>query len=210
MGLITGYLAGSIPFAWFLVKLFKGVDIRQYGTRTVSATMVGVLVSKPAAVLVGILDILKALVPVWIFYRTYSSFFVAHLCGVGALLGHCWPIWLGFHGGRGVSVILGTLTILFPPGTIYLLSTLGIGRIFKIGGTAVLFALLTIPLLAVVLRQPLSTVLFCLIILFVTVVKRIEANREPLPETGKDAVLLRRIFLDRDIKNYKTWITRRL
>ncbi|MEO0026336.1 MAG: glycerol-3-phosphate acyltransferase [candidate division WOR-3 bacterium] len=64
-GFITGYLLGSIPFAWIAVWLFKRIDMRNYGTRTVSATMVGVLISKPIAAVIGCLDILKGLIPVY-------------------------------------------------------------------------------------------------------------------------------------------------
>ncbi len=208
IGFITGYLAGAVPFAWIIVKWLKGVDIRFYGSRTVSGTMVGVLVSRPAAVLVGILDILKALVPVWFGYRLMPTEPVAMTIGAGAFLGHCWPVWLGFHGGRGVSIILGTLAVVFPWGSLFILLVLGIGKLLRAGGILVLIALAALPVVAIMFHKPPGVIWLCLVFFLLTVVKRLEANREPLPPKDKGKVLLRRLFLDRDIKDHHRWLHR--
>ncbi len=214
----TGYLSGSIPFSWLVVRVVRGIDMRGYGSRTVSGTMVGVLVSRPMAVLVGILDILKALVPVWVGYLVSGDAVLAMVVGLGAFLGHCWPVWLGFQGGRGVSVILGSLAVIFPPGAIGLLVALGMGRIFSAGAVAVFIFLAILPVLAIVFppgwRLAAATTStkaltgFCLVLFLLTAVKRLEANREPLPDHGKGRVLLRRLFLDRDIADCYRWLHR--
>lgn len=207
-GLVTGYLFGSISFSWILVRLIKGIDMRHCGSRTVSGTMVGVLVSKPAAVLVGILDIIKALIPVWVGFRLKPNSFLSCAIGTGALIGHCWPFWLGFHGGRGVSTILGSLAVVFPYGALYILFALAIGKLLHAGAITVLIALATLPFLAEALHTPAAVIYFCATIFIITVIKRLEANREPLPKKNKGSTLLRRLFLDRDIKDYRVWLSR--
>jgi len=209
-GLIVGYLFGSVPFSWIAAKLVKGIDIRNYGSGTVSATMIGILISKPLAVLVGCLDVFKALIPVSISRREFTGInIVVYAVGIGVLLGHNWPIWLNFHGGRGVSVILGSLIILFPIGAVYLLLALGLGKIFKAGAIFVLLALGSMPLLVYLFKKPPTVGWFTLAIFLICMIKRIEANREPLPARDKKGVILRRIFLDRDTEDYYFWIHRR-
>ncbi|MGB9741802.1 MAG: glycerol-3-phosphate acyltransferase [candidate division WOR-3 bacterium] len=208
LGLIIGYVCGSIPFSWIAVRLTKGVDIREYGSGTVSATMVGILVSKPLAVLVGCLDILKVIIPVYLIRRLAPDYGFACAAGIGALLGHNWSVWLSFHGGRGVSTILGSLAVLFPVGAIYLLFALGLGKVVKAGAITVILALSTMPLLVLLLKKPFPLVLFTLLVFLLCLIKRIEANREPLPQRNKKTVILRRILLDRDIQDYHYWLHR--
>jgi len=210
LGFLGGYLCGSVPFSYILVRLIKGIDMRNYGTRTVSGSMVGFLVSKPAAALVGILDILKALLPVYFGYQLIPDTVLTMAIGLGAIIGHCWPFWLRFQGGRGVSPILGTLTFLFPYGALYILFGLGLGKLLNAGAICVLFTLGTMPLLAAIFHKPPALILFTAVIFIIVVVKRLEANREPLPEKGRGAVLLRRLFLDRDIQDYHTWVNRQI
>ncbi len=204
----VGYLAGSIPFSWILVRLTRKIDMRLYGSRTVSGSMVGVLVSKPAAVLVGILDILKAFLPVYLASKLFPESFLPMVVGLGAFIGHNWPVWLGFQGGRGVSVILGTALALFPWGVLWILLALGLGKVFNLGGVLVLISLATMPGLASLFHQPQPEVILFFLFFILTVIKRLEANREPLPGKGKKTVLLRRLLLDRDIKDPKAWLHR--
>ncbi len=183
--------------------------MRHFGSRTVSGTMVGFLVSKPAAVLVGILDILKAFVPVFVGRVLLPNSPLPLLIAIGAFLGHTWPVWLGFQGGRGVSVILGSLLPIFPIGTLWILIALGLGKILRAGAIMVLIFLALLPVLASLFHKPTEVTVFCLLLFLLTVVKRLEANREPLPAKGKFTVLMRRLLLDRDITDYQAWISRR-
>jgi len=210
LAFLVGYFFGSIPFSWLLVRAWRGIDMRKYGSGTVSGTMVGVLVSKPAAVLVGILDILKALVPVFIGKVFAPASFLPLLIGIGAFIGHTWPVWLGFQGGRGVSVLLGSLIPLFPMGTLWILIALGLGKVLRAGAIMVLIFLAFLPVLSFVFRKPTEVTIFCAILFLLTVIKRLEANQEPLPQKGKIVVLFRRLLLDRDILDYQRWLSRRL
>lgn len=183
--------------------------MRHYGSRTVSGTMVGFLVSKPTAVLVGILDILKALVPVFVSTVLLPNSPFPLLIGIGAFVGHTWPVWLGFHGGRGVSVILGSLFPIFPIGTLWILIALGLGKILRAGAIMVFIFLALLPGLAFLFHKPTEVTVFGLLLFLLTVIKRLEANREPLPAKGKFTVLMRRLLLDRDINDYQAWISRK-
>lgn len=209
LGLLAGYSLGAMPFSWILVRMCRGIDMRYYGSRTVSGTMVGVLVSKPAAVLVGVLDILKALIPIYIGRLLMTDSSLPEAIGVGAFLGHTWPVWLGFQGGRGVSVIVGSLVPVFPLGTLVILVALGMGKIFRAGAIMVLISLALLPVLAFSLHQPAPVTNFCFFLFLLTVIKRLEANREPLPKRGKLLVLVRRLLLDRDITDYQKWFSRK-
>lgn len=209
-GLACGYLCGSLPFSWLLVRFVKGIDMRFYGSRTVSGSMVGILVSKPAGALAGILDILKALLPVWLAQHFFPATLLPITVGVGAFLGHSWPVWLRFQGGRGVSVIMGTLLVLFPFGPLWILLALAIGKIIRAGGILVLISLGTMPFLAALFNRPREIIFLTFLFFLLTIIKRLEANREPLPKEGKGKVILRRIFLDRDIADHHAWLHRKM
>jgi len=210
LGAVVGYLFGSLPFSWWVVRATRSIDMRHYGSRTVSAALVGVLVSKPAAALVGLLDIAKGFVPVAIGYRLMpDNPLLAGTIGLAALLGHCWPVWLGFHGGRGISVTIGTLLVLFPWGVLWILLAIGLGQLARAGAIFVLVSLGTLPVLAALSRRPAGVVIICALFFLVVIAKRLEANREPLPPKGKGVVLLRRLLLDRDIKEWSAWFGRR-
>ncbi|MEO0080361.1 MAG: glycerol-3-phosphate acyltransferase [candidate division WOR-3 bacterium] len=208
LGALVGYLFGSLPFAYWVVKSRRRVDLRQFGSRTVSASMVGVLVSKPVAALVGILDIIKAAVPVAVAYRLMPGSLLPGIVGVGAFLGHTWPVWLGFVGGRGISVVIGTLLVIFPLGALLIVLMVGLGYLLRAGAVCVLAGVGLVPIMAGLLHRPAEVVLVTLVLFLLVIAKRLEANREPLPRSGKRAVLVRRLLLDRDIPDWGKWLAR--
>ncbi len=100
---LLGYLCGSIPTAYVVGKWLKGIDLREYGSGTVSSSMVWVHVAHWVGPLVGIFDILKAAFPAWLGMKLGSGPAVATIAGLAAVIGHNWPIFLHFTGGRGIS-----------------------------------------------------------------------------------------------------------
>ncbi len=104
---ITSYLMGSIPFGFILTKIFLKKDIREIGSGNIGATNVLRTGNKLVGYLTLILDILKAVTPVLYIKFFYQDFlYVASMC---AFLGHVFPIWLKFKGGKGVATYLGIL-----------------------------------------------------------------------------------------------------
>lgn len=113
---LGSYLIGSIPFAYLLVSLFSGKDIRQEGTGNVGAmNAFDVTGSKLLGVAVMALDALKGAVAVMAAKDLFEGSDVAtQLAAFSATLGHCYPIWLKFRGGRGLATAAGA-TLLFAP-----------------------------------------------------------------------------------------------
>lgn len=127
IGIVLGYLLGSIPFA-LLLGWSKGVDIRTVGSGNVGATNVGRTLGKKWGILCFILDVIKGLIPVllagwWLELlddpAVEISFILTWLAvGVAAVVGHVFPVWLKFKGGKGVATALGVLLGFWPVLTI--------------------------------------------------------------------------------------------
>ena len=111
---IVGYLLGSIPFGYLLVRMFRGADVRSTGSGNIGAT--NVARTSPALGLATLaLDAFKGLAAVWL----SSTFFsenktVAFVAAFAAICGHVFPVWLRFRGGKGVATGLGSLILLTP------------------------------------------------------------------------------------------------
>ena len=113
--LAAAYLLGSIPFGLILAKLFAGSDIRKSGSGNIGATNVACVVGPAAGILTLLLDVAKGAAAVWLAGRFSEQNSTAlMLAGVFALLGHCFPVWLGFNGGKGVAAALGVFLMLSP------------------------------------------------------------------------------------------------
>lgn len=106
---IIGYLAGSCPTGFLVAKYFRGQDIRQFGSHNIGATNVGRLMGKKWAIAVSLFDMLKGGIAVLIASQFTQDDGVLALTGVCAVLGHNFPVWLGFKGGKGVSTTFGVL-----------------------------------------------------------------------------------------------------
>ena len=101
------YLCGSIPFGLLIARAVSGADVRTVGSGNIGATNVARAAGRPAAIATLALDALKGLVPVLIASRTEQAPpMLASGCAVAAVLGHCFPVWLGFRGGKGVATAL--------------------------------------------------------------------------------------------------------
>jgi acyl phosphate:glycerol-3-phosphate acyltransferase len=112
--LIVAYALGAIPFAYLVTRRVKGLDIRRVGSGNVGAT--NVLRSAGPALAIGVLllDAAKGAIAVWLARRAgLSEPFVA-LAGITAILGHIFPMWLGFRGGKGVATACGVFGLLTP------------------------------------------------------------------------------------------------
>jgi len=112
---LAGYFCGSIPFGLLLGKLL-GADVRKTGSGNIGATNVARSVGLGAGILTLSLDGAKGAVPVWLarhFFPDHAAFQI--LAGLGALVGHCFPVWLKFRGGKGVATAAGVFFVLCWP-----------------------------------------------------------------------------------------------
>jgi glycerol-3-phosphate acyltransferase PlsY len=113
--LLAGYLLGSIPFGLILSKALGGKDVRQLGSGNIGATNVSRVVGPLAGALTLILDAAKGACAVGLAARlTEQSARAMMLTGLAALIGHCYPVWLRFNGGKGVATALGIFIALCP------------------------------------------------------------------------------------------------
>jgi glycerol-3-phosphate acyltransferase PlsY len=114
--LVFGYLLGSIPFGLILAKLFGLGDLRKIGSGNIGATNVLRAGSKWLAALTLFLDAAKGTAAVLFAARWGET--AAMLAGLGAFLGHLYPVWLGFNGGKGVATYIGVLLGLYWPAAV--------------------------------------------------------------------------------------------
>jgi glycerol-3-phosphate acyltransferase PlsY len=118
----AGYLCGSIPFGLVLARLFLGVDVRQVGSGNIGATNVARAGGKGMGVAVLVLDAAKAMVPIAVTRHLTAGWAQPQLwvmaVAVAAFLGHLFPVWLRFKGGKGVATGLGIFAVLAPWGAL--------------------------------------------------------------------------------------------
>jgi glycerol-3-phosphate acyltransferase PlsY len=123
LALLFGYLLGSIPFGLVLTKAAGAGDVRQIGSGNIGATNVLRTGRKGLAAATLLLDALKGTVAVLVVYdltlrlggHVPLALGLSHIAGVGALLGHLFPVWLGFKGGKGVATFVGVLIGMYWP-----------------------------------------------------------------------------------------------
>jgi glycerol-3-phosphate acyltransferase PlsY len=137
---ITAYLLGSIPFGMVLARLMGLGNLRDIGSGNIGATNVLRTGSKLAAFLTVLLDGGKGAVAVLVARAMFGEA-AAQIAALASLMGHCFPIWLGFKGGKGVATFLGILLALFwPAGIAACLSWLGTAIIARISSLSALVA----------------------------------------------------------------------
>ena len=164
--IIFSYFLGSIPFGYLLTKIFLQKDIREIGSGNIGATNVLRTGNKYIGYTTLLLDILKAIIPI-IFVKFYyiDYLYIASLC---VFLGHVFPIWLKFKGGKGVATYVGILCCL----NIYLGISFGIVWlisffIFKYSSLSSLLGSLSIPIVNFFILK--EDVIFFFIIMFVLI-----------------------------------------
>jgi glycerol-3-phosphate acyltransferase PlsY len=148
-----GYLLGSIPFGLVLTRLAGLGDIRKIGSGNIGATNVLRTGNKILAFAVLLLDSGKGAIAV-LFAANWGED-AAMAAGLGAVLGHLFPVWLGFKGGKGVATTIGTLLALaWPVGVIACLVWLCVAFLFRISSLAALAATAVAPAVSLIIRGP--------------------------------------------------------
>jgi len=174
ISVLMGYLLGSIPFG-FLVAKCRGIDIRQHGSGNIGATNVFRTLGRKWGVLVFVLDVLKGVLAVRLAMFSFADpcvfqmpcgQFLGIIAGFGCFLGHCFPVWLGFKGGKGVAAGAGILIGLTP-----LVAVLGLVvwvvsfYATRYVSLASILAALSLPLFVVLLDRQFDVIFwFCVVI----------------------------------------------
>ena len=184
-----GYLFGSIPFGLLLARFGGKGDIRSIGSGNIGATNVLRTGSKPLAALTLVLDCLKATAAILLAQRLWG-FEIGPFVAAGAMIGHLYPVWLGFKGGKGVATLLGVLIALLPvAAAIYAALWILLLLTVRISSVAGIAAAVSAPISAAILGQGLYFPMllgFALLVLWKhrENIRRLRAGTEP--RIGKD------------------------
>jgi glycerol-3-phosphate acyltransferase PlsY len=181
---IAAYLLGSVPFGIVMTRLFGLGDLRQIGSGNIGATNVLRTGNKTAAALTLILDAGKGGIAVLI-ARALVGEDAAQIAGLAAFFGHCFPVFLGFRGGKGVATFLGTLLALFwPAGIAACLTWLLVAAVSRISSLSALVAAVTSPVWVQLLGRP-EAVLLCILLAALILlrhrdnIRRLQEGTEP-------------------------------
>ena len=184
---IVCYLMGSIPFGFILTKIFLKKDIRKIGSGNIGATNALRTGNKIIGYSTLILDILKAVVPVIyvkIFYQ--DLLYIASLC---AFLGHVFPIWLKFKGGKGVATYVGILfTINFYLGIVFTISWCVTFFVSKFSSLSSLVGALSVPVYLLILTQIDQVIFFSIMFILIFFTHRENIKRLKNKEETKTKI----------------------
>jgi glycerol-3-phosphate acyltransferase PlsY len=211
---IGAYLLGSIPTAFIIGRLVRGVDIRRYGSGNVGSANLWEHVGKRWVYPVATAEIfVKGALPVWVaLYVLDIDRSSALLIGppLLAIAGNNWSPFLKLQGGRGIAVAGGTLVALSPI-LAAAVAAISIGgwKFTKSSGLWVLISLMTLPLIAYIAHDNINLVWYCFGLLGIVALKRLSANWTPFPPgVPRKEVLFNRLFRDRDVSDRAGWVRR--
>ncbi len=184
---IVSYLMGSIPFGLILTKIFLNKDIRDIGSGNIGATNALRTGNKLIGYSTLILDIVKAIIPVIFVKINYPDLmYVASLC---AFLGHVFPIWLKFKGGKGVATYVGILfSINFFLGIIFATSWGIIFLIFRYSSLSSIIGSISIPIYILISEQINNAIFFSIMFILILFTHRENIKRLKNKEESKTKI----------------------
>ena len=156
-----GYLLGSIPFGVILTRMFGAGDLRQIGSGNIGATNVLRTGRKELAAATLILDGAKGAVAVLLARHFVPELgdHAAMMAGAAAMIGHCYPVWLKFRGGKGVATLLGlAIALAWPIGLVFAAVWLGAVLLLRISSLGGMLGAVSAPLAALALGYPVYAV----------------------------------------------------
>ena len=215
--LLGSYLLGSVPAAYLAARWSRGIDIRQYGSSNVGAANVLATGSKWLSIVVIIFDLGKGMLPVYIAHLPVLDLLLYQqvMIGIAAIVGHNWPVFLRFSGGRGLLTTAGVVFILAPWLALILVAFAFAWTPFKQLALGTLCALILLPIFSWFLSEPLSIegalslTLGFLAIFLLVVLRRLTAPKTSLTASvPTPQLLLNRLLFDRDIRDREAWLQR--
>jgi len=216
---VAAYLLGSIPLS-YLTARSRGVDIRKRGTRQVGTGNLWRTTSRKLGFFVGIYDFLKGMLMVYFAFLAGLEPALQLLTGIAVVIGHNWPVFLRFHGGRGIATALGLIIILPAINSanadvtiwpMIFFFGIGVGTLVFFHRTAVpvLIATISLPITSAIAKEPLLLTMGYLALLLIVIIKRLTAQSNTEAKKMNMAnVLLYRFLFDRDIKDRAAWVYR--
>ena len=184
---IASYLMGSIPFGFILTKIFLNKDIRDIGSGNIGATNALRTGNKLIGYSTLILDVAKAIIPVIFVKINYPDLiYIASLC---AFLGHVFPVWLKFKGGKGVATYVGILfSINFLLGIIFAASWVIIFLMFKYSSLSSIIGSISIPIYILITDQISNATFFSIMVILILFTHRENIKRLKNKEESKTKI----------------------
>ncbi len=159
--IVLSYLIGGVPTGLVLVRLLKGEDIRKHGSGNIGTVNVLRVAGPATAAAVLVVDILKGLVPVLLAARVTTAPWVIVACGLAAIAGHNWSVFLGLHGGKGIATSYGVLLGLsWPAAAVAAAVWIVVVALTRYASLGSLLGVASVPLTLWRLRQPAEYVMF--------------------------------------------------
>ncbi len=213
---LGAYLLGSVPAAYLAARWSRGIDIRQHGSTNVGASNVLATVSRRWAIPVIVFDLVKGMVVVYIAQLIGLEVYQQVTIGIAAIVGHNWPVFLRFNGGRGLLTTVGVLFVLAPWLALIMAAFAYAWAPFRQLALGTLCALILLPILSWFLSEPLGieralplTLGFSAMLLLV-VIRRLTAPKTPLTASvSTPQLIINRLFFDRDIREREAWLRRK-
>lgn len=162
---LFSYLFGSIPTGYLLYLKIKKRDIRNFGSQSIGATNLLRLTDKKTALLAAVFDIFKGFVPVFLSIKLFDNLFFSLVCGFLAVVGHCFPVYIKFRGGKGVATTAGAYLALSLPSLLVLLVVfviiIAITKYVSLGS---ILSIMTLPFTALIFGYDKNFIYFGIII----------------------------------------------
>lgn len=204
---VGGYLWGSLSPAFVITRWRRGVDLRRYGTGNVGSSNLGEQLGLGWKIVTGLLDVGKGALPVALARVGGLEWPSVIGAGLATVVGHNWSAYLGWAGGRGVATALGVLWAWDGRLAALLLACFAVGAVIRRGGPGSLLGFIGLGPAAWALGAPPPVAFGAAGLALLIAMKRLEANRLPLPAEprARRTVLWHRIWLDRDVPLRQVW-----
>ncbi len=158
LSILAAYLIGSVPFAWLLAQRVGAGDLRRVGSGNVGAANLVRASGLGPGLVVALLDMGKGAVSVWLAPHVSGHPVAPAAAGLAAIVGHVYPVWLRFHGGKGVATACGAFSVLMPfasvPALLVFIVTVSLTKYVSLGSV---LASITLPSAAYVIGAPLAS-----------------------------------------------------
>ncbi|OEF96022.1 glycerol-3-phosphate 1-O-acyltransferase PlsY [Desulfuribacillus alkaliarsenatis] len=176
VAILIGYLVGSVSFSYIIGKLWKGIDIRQHGSGNAGATNTLRVLGTVPGIIVLLLDGFKgALAVVIALYISNNDPITMIVAGIAAIIGHNWPIYLKFQGGKGVATTIGVVaSLVFIPALLSALIAIVFLALTRYVSLASIIFTVLIPIFILLLDYPITYFVFTIIMAILVCVRHIE------------------------------------
>jgi glycerol-3-phosphate acyltransferase PlsY len=174
--IISCYLLGSIPFGYIMGKLFKKIDIREFGSGNIGTANAFRILGPSLASLVLIGDIGKGIFSIYLVqYSNIDNLLILTIAGLAVICGHDWSLFLGFKGGKGIATTFGVIFALNPTISILALIVWGVVLITtRYVSLSSILAVISIFIFTILFKQPYEYIIFSAIILIISIFKHKE------------------------------------